>query len=1078
MIKKTETNRYESIVFSSDYEITSETLESLGITVTILPVSSGSDYVEFSSGGSIGTLLTKMIDDRTDSLTVEFTPGTINDSVVVEVLNSTGRLARRITKGGTHLNRVVINFEPGSSNYLQLSTTGTTIKLHRILSPVGYVFKTPIMTGPTSIVPTAPWPESGWVATASDYYRESDYPAWEAFDGNKVDTSNTWHGLSDRSQWLQLQFPVKVRLLSYEITTYNSVSLYHPYKGWTVEGSMNGTNWDVLDERVENSYIKESGRTFTFHVNFPYGFYQFLRLNMNNNSSYLAIQNMNYYVQINPYFPLYFQISGGKEGTDYKTYTTSNDQLYVVFLSPQTYSITTGSSYNYEYLVVGGGGAGGGGGGNGGTFSPSAQPNTGGGAGGNGAHSYGGGGGGGGGGAVMEGTITKNAGTFDVIVGKGQTLNSGYTDFITIATVNPATDSSFDTIIAGNGGAGEYYTYSGGTISNADYSGGGGGGGGGTVGGTSVNGFSGGKSYYNSPLYFGGGGGGASQAGTDAYSSSDGDIPGVGGDGKKPTQQNIINAITYWNNNATPIGELVSNEYWFGGGGGGGSFKSDIAGGLGGKGGGTQGSPGGLTTVGLGGTGVVVLVVSESAPPTPSLISDNSNTTYYQNTDYALSSFSGTGLLSSVSHSVVLSNDDKLYSNTLGYGNDTNTLYNITNILDSNGTAFAVAEGNYPTEVYPSTNIVIIYEFATPKTITEVKALIPNRELTQGYTFTNCSIETASSTDSTYTSQGSLSGHNSSTANSVGTLTLSNNNTNVKYVKFTFTDGSNTIGVGEILIYGTSGGGGNTADYLAFAFTKPVNLEYTLMTELLINDKNGNRVMGTGAPINQTVLSNSTMFTEGELYLYGGGSIDILADGAIDTSNAGGWFQTGPHTITHAMIFYLDVRGLGINPNNLDGGSIISWTGISNEPGNNSLYSVGEVEVYVPDGTPLVGDTYSAKSGVWRKLNLTHTNVPDRGTPYPPPVIFTITGISGHFSTSASTGGPWTLDFVSHQIPYYIYRIENENTTIQYNYATQVWSDHGSDHPYDEPVRINENQVRISSNPTWPNLFTFIDPYY
>ena len=308
-------------------------------------------------------------------------------------------------------------------------------------------------------------------------------------------------------------------------------------------------------------------------------------------------------------------ISGGTAGTDYKTYTTSNNQLYVVFLSPNTYSITSTSTnaYNYEYFVVGGGGAGGGGGG-GGTFSASALANTGGGSGGNGSHGTGGGGGGGGGGAVMEGTITKNAGTINVIVGKGQTLKSDYSNFIDINSINPATNSSFDTIIAGNGGAGEYNPYHSDTISHADYSGGGGGGGGSSdgrpsVGGISDNGFNGGNGKYQSPAYPGGGGGGAGQAGTNATSGS---TAGVGGDGKKPTQQNIIDAITYWNTTTppTPIGQLDSNEYWFGGGGGGGSFDPTHLGGAGGKGGGTQGSPGGITTPGLGGSGVVVLVVT------------------------------------------------------------------------------------------------------------------------------------------------------------------------------------------------------------------------------------------------------------------------------------------------------------------------------------------------------------------------------------------------------------------------------------------------------------------------------------
>ena len=85
--------------------------------------------------------------------------------------------------------------------------------------------------------------------------------------------------------------------------------------------------------------------------------------------------------------------------------------------------------------------------------------------------------------------------------------------------------------------------------------------------------------------------------------------PGNGGIGVKPTNVNIINAISYFNNNGTPIGELDNNEYWFGGGGGGGVYNQSAVGAVGGKGGGTRGSDGSQSTAGLGGSGVVVLVV-------------------------------------------------------------------------------------------------------------------------------------------------------------------------------------------------------------------------------------------------------------------------------------------------------------------------------------------------------------------------------------------------------------------------------------------------------------------------------------
>ena len=305
-------------------------------------------------------------------------------------------------------------------------------------------------------------------------------------------------------------------------------------------------------------------------------------------------------------------VSGGQLDTDYRIYQ-QNEFVYAVFLTENIdYTLTTDSSTNIDYFVVGGGGAGGGGGGDN-TFSRSASPNTGGASGGNGKHGAGGGGGGGGGGGVKEGTeANKPAGSYTIVVGKGQTLNSG-TQFVGSTSVNSATDSSFDNVIAGRGAAG-VFNYSGAIVNGTNGGGGGGGGYGLGAGGTSDTGGNGGRNSYTSPSYPGGGGGGAGTDGTDANTTNS--IASInyaiGGDGKKPLRTNMISAINYINAQGVSIGELVEGEYWFGGGGGGGSFSASYVGGAGGKGGGTQGSPGGQTTAGLGGSGVVVLVISNT----------------------------------------------------------------------------------------------------------------------------------------------------------------------------------------------------------------------------------------------------------------------------------------------------------------------------------------------------------------------------------------------------------------------------------------------------------------------------------
>ena len=304
-------------------------------------------------------------------------------------------------------------------------------------------------------------------------------------------------------------------------------------------------------------------------------------------------------------------ISGGTAGTDYKTYQTANGEDYIVFLTEGiTYTLTSDATRNYDYFVVGGGGAGGGGDTTYSRFSASAPANTGGASGSQGMDSSGGGGGGGGGGAVKEGSETnKAAGSYTISVGKGQTLvGAGSTGgFERDADVNPAGDSVFDTIVSGGGGAGLYLPFKLSTLSNASNGGGGGGGSASNgPGGTSDTGFNGGNGGIYSNLYPGGGGAGAGGAGGNAVSNT---TPGTGGIGVKPTNVNIINAISYFNNNGTPIGELDNNEYWFGGGGGGGVYNQSAVGAVGGKGGGTRGSDGSQSTAGLGGSGVVVLVV-------------------------------------------------------------------------------------------------------------------------------------------------------------------------------------------------------------------------------------------------------------------------------------------------------------------------------------------------------------------------------------------------------------------------------------------------------------------------------------
>ena len=141
------------------------------------------------------------------------------------------------------------------------------------------------MTAPTSRLFNSIYGIGTYIASASSEYSAS-YPAWIVF--NKVGTTAngywassesyssttgaytrsppsatyTTSGTSYLGEWLQIQLPSAIMLMSYSIT--EGTGTYRPISWWFL-GSSNGANWELLDTRTNMSggWTDNVARSFT-----------------------------------------------------------------------------------------------------------------------------------------------------------------------------------------------------------------------------------------------------------------------------------------------------------------------------------------------------------------------------------------------------------------------------------------------------------------------------------------------------------------------------------------------------------------------------------------------------------------------------------------------------------------------------------------------------------------------------------------------------------------------------------------------------------------------------------------------
>lgn len=106
-------------------------------------------------------------------------------------------------------------------------------------------------------------------------------PAGEEYT-NLIDNNiNTKYLTFNPSAWIQYQAPSSYVIKNYTITSANDAPERDP-KSWTLQGSLDGNNWNTIDSRAnENFSYRNQTRIFSINNNTGYQFYRF---NLSNHS--------------------------------------------------------------------------------------------------------------------------------------------------------------------------------------------------------------------------------------------------------------------------------------------------------------------------------------------------------------------------------------------------------------------------------------------------------------------------------------------------------------------------------------------------------------------------------------------------------------------------------------------------------------------------------------------------------------------------------------------------------------------------------------------------------------------------
>jgi len=122
---------------------------------------------------------------------------------------------------------------------------------------------------PTMTSNTAP---SG-VASAS-FEHSAVYAAWKAMDDDNTSYDGWYTEVAlDPAHWLQYQFTSGKVIQRYTIASRNHAVIRYP-KDWTLQGSNNGSDWDILDTQSGQTFTQAEKKTYSFSNQTSYAYYR------------------------------------------------------------------------------------------------------------------------------------------------------------------------------------------------------------------------------------------------------------------------------------------------------------------------------------------------------------------------------------------------------------------------------------------------------------------------------------------------------------------------------------------------------------------------------------------------------------------------------------------------------------------------------------------------------------------------------------------------------------------------------------------------------------------------------------
>ena len=114
------------------------------------------------------------------------------------------------------------------------------------------------------------------------------------------DFMDFWNSNNEPNQWIKFEFMgYSYEPTHYTLKTFNYEPGNNHIKSWVFEGSLNGNDWEIVDERTNNSDLNGNGFIFTFDCRQMKKQYKSVRIRhtgkTHNDKDFLVITNIEFF---------------------------------------------------------------------------------------------------------------------------------------------------------------------------------------------------------------------------------------------------------------------------------------------------------------------------------------------------------------------------------------------------------------------------------------------------------------------------------------------------------------------------------------------------------------------------------------------------------------------------------------------------------------------------------------------------------------------------------------------------------------------------------------------------------------